>query len=79
MRKSQFYLVFVVLTVVQMLICNYFHLSPFLMLSILPVMVLCIPLRVGTVGAMEIRMPVHSRSGEAPTTTSQVRASPMSG
>ena len=54
MRKSQFYLVFVVLTVVQMLICNYFHLSPYLMLSILPVMVLCIPLRVGTVGAMVI-------------------------
>ena len=54
MRKSQFYLVFVLLTVVQMLICNYFHLSPYLMLSILPVMVLCIPLRVGTVGAMVI-------------------------
>ena len=54
MRKAQFYLVFVVLTIVQMLICNYFHLSPYLMLSILPVMVLCIPLRVGTVGAMVI-------------------------
>ncbi len=54
MRKNQFYLVFVVLTVIQMLICNYFHLSPYLMLTILPVMVLCIPLRVGTVGAMVI-------------------------
>ena len=54
MRKAQFYLVFVVLTIVQMLICNYFHLSAYLMLSILPVMVLCLPLRVGTTGAMII-------------------------
>ena len=54
MRKAQFYLVFMVLTIVQMLICNYFHLSAYLMLSILPVMVLCLPLRVGTTGAMII-------------------------
>ena len=54
MRKARFYLVFVVLTIVQMLICNYFHLSAYLMLSILPVMVLCLPLRVGTTGAMII-------------------------
>ncbi len=54
MRKSGFFLVYLLLTVIQMLICNYFHLSAYLMLSILPVMVLCIPLRVGTVGAMVI-------------------------
>ena len=54
MRKARFYLVFVVLSIVQMLICNYFHLSAYLMLSILPVMVLCLPLRVGTTGAMII-------------------------
>lgn len=54
MRKAQFYLVFVVLTIVQMLICNFFHLSAYLMLTILPVMVLCLPLRVGTTGAMII-------------------------
>ena len=54
MRKTGFYLVYVLLAVVQMLICNYFNLSAYLMLSILPVLVLCIPLRVPTVGAMVI-------------------------
>ena len=54
MRKSGFYLVYLLLTVIQMLICNYFHLSAYLMLSILPVLVLCLPLRVGTTGAMAI-------------------------
>ena len=54
MRKSGFYLVYLLLTVVQMLICNYFLLSAYLMLSILPVLVLCLPLRVGTAGAMAI-------------------------
>ena len=54
MKKARFYLVYVVLTIVQMLICNYFHLSAYLMLSLLPVMVLCLPLRVGTTGAMII-------------------------
>ena len=54
MRKAQFYLVYAVLVIVQMLICNYFHLSAYLMLSILPVMVLCLPVRIGTTGAMII-------------------------
>lgn len=54
MRKAEFYIVYVLLAIAQMLICNYFHVSPYVMLSILPVMVLCIPIRVGTVGAMGI-------------------------
>ena len=54
MRKAEFYLVYVLLTVAQMLLCNYLHVSPYLMLSILPVMVLCIPIRVPTVWAMVI-------------------------
>ena len=48
MRKSGFFLLYILLMVVQMLICNYFNLSPYVMLSILPVMVLCIPLRIPT-------------------------------
>ena len=52
MRKSSFFLVYVLLTVAQMFLCNYLHLSPYLTLSILPVMVLCIPLRVSTFWAM---------------------------
>ena len=54
MRKNGFWLVYLLLTVVQMLLCNYVHLTPYLMLSILPVMVLCIPIRVPTWGAMII-------------------------
>ena len=48
MRKAGIYFVFLILTVVQMLICNYLNLSPYLMLSILPVMILCVPLRLPT-------------------------------
>lgn len=54
MKKGSFYLTYVLLVIAQMLICNYLHLSPYVMLSILPVMVLCIPLRVSTIGTMLI-------------------------
>lgn len=54
MKQSKFYLVYLLLTVVQMVICNYFHLTPYIMLSILPAMVLCIPTRVSQIGAMII-------------------------
>ena len=52
MRKGKFYLVYVLLVVAQMLLCNYLHVSPYLTLSILPVMVLCLPIRVPTFWAM---------------------------
>ena len=52
MRKGGFYFVFLILTAVQMLICNYLNLSPYLMLSILPVMILCVPLRLPTFWTM---------------------------
>jgi rod shape-determining protein MreD len=48
MRKGEFWLAYLLMTVAQMLLCNYFHVSPYVMLTILPVMVLCIPLRVPT-------------------------------
>ena len=46
MRRSNFFLVYLLLVVAQILICNYFHLTSFVMLSILPVLVLCIPIRI---------------------------------
>ena len=52
MRKTGYYFVFLLLVVVQMLICNYLNLSAYLMLSILPVMVLCVPLRLPTFWTM---------------------------
>ena len=54
MRSSEFWLVYVLLLLAQLILGNYFTLSSYLMLSVLPVMVLCIPIRVGSVGAMII-------------------------
>ena len=48
MRKTGYYFVFFLLVVVQMLICNYLNLSPYLTLTILPVLILCVPLRLPT-------------------------------
>lgn len=45
---------FCLLVVAQILICNYLHISMYLSLSILPVLILCIPTRVSTVKAMLI-------------------------
>jgi len=46
--KMNYFSAYVLLIIVQILICNYFHFSAFVMLSILPVMVLCIPIRFST-------------------------------
>ena len=48
MRKGKFWLVYLLLAAAQMLLCNYVHLSAYLFISILPVMVLCISTRVPT-------------------------------
>ena len=52
MRKNSYYFVFFLLVAVQMLICNYLNLSAYLMLSILPMMILCVPLRLPTFWTM---------------------------
>ncbi len=54
MRRSNFFLVYLLLVVAQILICNYFHLTPYVTLSLLPVMVLCLPIRVSTTVALFI-------------------------
>lgn len=54
MRKSGFWVAYGLLLVLQLLLSNYFQFTPYIMLSILPVMVLCIPIRVPPVGAMLI-------------------------
>ena len=45
---------FCILVVAQMLICNYLHISMYLTLSLLPVIILCIPTRIDTLRAMLI-------------------------
>ena len=47
-------LTYILMVIVQMFICNYFHFSMNVTLSMLPAMVLCIPLSVNTSLAMVI-------------------------
>lgn len=54
MRRANFIVLYVIMVICQMMITNYLHISPFLMLSILPVCVLCIPLSRSTMEAMLI-------------------------
>lgn len=51
-RSSRSPLVFVLLLLAQVLLSNYFRVSPYLTISLLPVMILCFPIRVPTVGTL---------------------------
>lgn len=48
MRRTYFGISFVLLVIVQMILCNYFQFTPLVTLTILPAMVLCIPLSINT-------------------------------
>ena len=53
MRMNQhFGILYALLLFCQILLCNYSPLGPYIMLSFLPAMVLCIPLKVSTAGCM---------------------------
>lgn len=52
--KQNFLLRFLLLLVAQILLCNYFHVTQYIMLSILPAMILCLPTKTGTTAAMFI-------------------------
>jgi len=55
MRKNQkFIILYLLMLVAQMLICNYFHITQYVSLSILPVMVFCIPVKVKPIPTMII-------------------------
>lgn len=54
MRDWQFWIVFVVLAVVQIVLCNFLYLSRYAVLSILPVLILMLPLRYGNIVMMLI-------------------------
>jgi len=54
MRKSDFWIVYLVMLAAQLLLSNYIKITPFVMVSVLPVMVLCIPTRVGPAFTMGI-------------------------
>jgi hypothetical protein len=52
--KNRFTTYFILLLAAQILLCNFLNISPYLMLSILPVLILAIPSSIPTVGAMLI-------------------------
>ena len=52
--RNSFTLTYILLTVAQMILSNYFHFTPYMMITILPAMILCIPTKTGTVKAMLI-------------------------
>jgi len=54
MRNNAFWIVYVILLLGQLLISNYFTFTPYITLSILPVMVLCISTRISTPATMII-------------------------
>ena len=54
MRQSSFYFTYLLMLVAQLALSDFFTFTPYMVLSILPVMVLCIPIRVDTVPAMII-------------------------
>lgn len=55
MRTGQnFKVLYVLLVICQVILCNYANLGPYIMMSILPAMVMCIPLSVSTAMCMFI-------------------------
>lgn len=50
--NQNFGIVYILLVIAQMAISNYFRISPFIYVTVLPVIVLCIPLKINTVLAM---------------------------
>ena len=54
MKKSGFWLIYIILLVAQLLLSTYANFTPYVMVTMLPVMVLCMPIRMGTVLAMVI-------------------------
>jgi hypothetical protein len=55
MKASQnFGLIYVLLVICQMIMCNFAHFGPYVLLSMLPAMILCIPTGISTITCMLI-------------------------
>lgn len=54
MRSNRFFLIYLCIVALQVLICNYLNLSYYLTLSLLPVIVILIPIRFSTIAVMLI-------------------------
>lgn len=55
MKTNQnFGISYILLAIIQIVICNYFNFSPYITLSFLPALIMCLPIGVGTIAAMAI-------------------------
>lgn len=54
MKKSGFWLIYLLLLLAQLLLSTYANFTPYVMVTLLPVMVLCMPIRLSTILAMVI-------------------------
>ena len=54
MKINSYYISLVIMVIVQILICNYVNLSPIVTISILPVVILCLPIKTGSISAMAL-------------------------
>lgn len=52
--RQKFALLYILLLVAQIILCNYFNFSAYIMLSILPVLILCLPTSVNTLFSLLI-------------------------
>ena len=50
--NHNFPLMYALLLICQVILCNYAHLGPYITLTLLPAMILCIPIRVSTITCM---------------------------
>lgn len=54
MKNQHFGILYFLMVIGQMVICNYFHFTPYIVLSMLPAMILCMPLTIKTSTCMII-------------------------
>jgi len=52
MKKNQYFISYLLMVVLQLIICNYLNLSQFVTLSVLPLIILCLPYKRGPVFAL---------------------------
>ncbi len=50
--NHNFPLMYALLLICQVVLCNYAHLGPYITLTLLPAMILCIPIRISTITCM---------------------------
>lgn len=54
MRDSRYFLLYIVMTAAQIILCNFLNLSQYIVLSVLPMLVLCLPIRFEAISSMII-------------------------